>query len=175
MLPPRFLIAMAKLHQPQIMHVAMQFQALTGLRAGMMSKLYPIHLQTLMKLWVAPFKFQQHPTVQDISHLPSTLVPQFLSFKTDADAPLLPFTPEQYKQLFKQIIHAYGLSCSSHSARHLFASLQRFLNVPQCRISQQMIHKTGSSLSSYLHTFPKAEQQVILNHPAYFIPLKLHY
>ena len=57
-LPPSFLLTLANLEKPQLLDAAIQFQALTGLRAGQMTMLMPAHLSTEGKLLIAPFKHQ---------------------------------------------------------------------------------------------------------------------
>ena len=172
-LPPSFLLTLRHLQQPQVIHVAAQFQALTGLRAGQMSLIYPSHLKSLGTMWGAPFKHMATPVILDIRHVPAWLVRLFLSFAKSDHTPLVPYTPTQYKQEFSKLTAAYGLKHTTHTARHLFASLQRFLNTPPALISQSMIHKQGSTLKSYLHAIPMVEQRVILENPNYFKALSL--
>ena len=59
-LPPSFLITLSLLQKPQLIHLAVQLQALLGLRAGQMCLLTPMHLATESMLLVPPFKHQRH-------------------------------------------------------------------------------------------------------------------
>ena len=136
-----------------------------------MSLITPGHLATPGKLWLPPFKHQPLPMILDIQQVPPTLVTSFLNLGSLDYIPILPLTPEQYKDAFKDLTATYNLPHSSHTARHLFASMQRFLNVMIARIAQAMTHKADTSLSPYLHAISKAEQSVILQHPAYFMPI----
>ena len=81
-LPTSFLITLKNLHQPQVIHAAVQFQTQTGLRAGQMSMILPTHLVTGSKLWLPPFKHCGHAQILDITHVPAWLIILFLSFKT---------------------------------------------------------------------------------------------
>ena len=114
------------------------------------------------------------PVLLDISHVPSWLVTKTLEQGTLSYSPILAMTSKQYKDQFKDLTASYGLPYSSHAARHLFASLMKFLNVLRSRISQAMIHDAESSLKPYLHAFTDAEQRVILANPDYFKPLRVY-
>ena len=175
LLPPSFLRTLANLSNPQMMHIAVQFQALTGLRGGQMVQVTPGHLKhylTTGKLWLTPFKHQTLPILLDISHVPSWLVSKFLALGKQDYVPILTYTVEQYREAFKRLTDSYHLPHTSHAARHLFASMMKFLNVIPARITQGMTHKAGTSLSPYLHAFSLAEQRVILDNPGYFVALK---
>ena len=105
MLPPGFLIAMSKLQKPDQMQVAIQFQALTGLRGGQMSLLTPLDFAPSEGFWAAPC----HIYV-DHRHVPVWLIRAFVAFATSDYAPILPYTPTQYQQHFKSLTASYGLS-----------------------------------------------------------------
>ena len=167
-LPPSFLLALSHLQQPTVLTTAIQFQALAGLRAAQVSHLLPPHLATPGKLWVAPCKHTQIPVILDISHIPAWLVTLFLSFAKSNHTPLVPMTPAQYKQEFRKLTASYGLKHTTHTARHFFASLQRFLNVPPAKISQALIHATLSTVMQYIHAMTVEQQRVILSNPQYF-------
>ena len=174
-LPPSFLITMSLLKRPQVLHIAVQFQALTGLRGGQMSLITAEDLKRVhFYLWAAPFKHRLVPLLVDIRQVPQWLVQAFLSFSTEECAPILPYTPSQYKQLFKELTASYGLSQASHAARHTFASVQRSLDVPLYRIQQAMTHDNEKSLGTYLHPLIGKEMRVVLQHPQYFVPLRLY-
>ena len=170
-LPPSYILTLSKLQQPQVLHVAVQFQVLSGLRVGQMSLLLPSHLATPDRIWLPPFKHQPLPRLVDIRHIPKALVQQLLAYSTSKYTPILPWTPEQYKLRFQQLAATYGLKKTSHSARHSFASIQRFLNVPTAAISRALTHEQGKSVATYLHAIPIPEQQVILDHLDYFRPI----
>jgi len=170
-LPPSFLLTLANLEKPQLLEAAIQFQALTGLRAGQMTILMPAHLATEGKLMIVPFKHQTLPQVVDIHHVPRWLVLLLLSFKKSMFTPILPWTPAQYQLLFSRLTSAYKLKLSTHSARHTFASVMKFLAVPLSVIATSMTHKQAKTLTPYLHALSPDEQQVVLAHPQYFTPI----
>ena len=167
-LPPSFCVTLSQLDKPQVLHVAVQFQALTGLRAGQISMITAQDLKSLTHLWAGPFKHRKVPIWLNIQQVPVWLIQAFMSFSKSDCTPILPYTPEQYKQKFRELTASYGLPHSSHAARHLFASFQRFLNVSLSRIQQGMTHEDVRSLQTYLHLLSKDNAKVILQNPKYF-------
>ena len=172
-LPAWFIITLKNLEHPQMIHTAVQFQTLTGLRAGQMSLIMPAHLQTVGRLWIAPFKHCDHAQILDITHVPAWLTKRFLSTKTPVHTPILPWTPDQYKVQYKKLTATYKLPHTSHASRHTFASIQRFLSTPLPRIAQALCHKTGKTLPAYVHALSPQDQQVVLDNLDYFKPLSL--
>lgn len=172
-LPPSFLVTLKNLQQPQLIHLAVQMQALTGLRAGQLSLLTPANLGTQGKLWLAPFKHQQLPAILDIRHVPEWLVRALLLHRQEDYTPILPWTPDQYKAKFKQLTGIYKLPQASHSARHTFASVQKFLNTPASMIGKALTHSAAKTQHVYLHPLSPMEQKVVLENGAYFKPLVL--
>ena len=168
MLPPSFLISLSLLEKPQLIHIAVQLQAATGLRAGQMTMINPMHLLTLGQLIAPPFKRQKHTVLLSIEHVPIWLIRAFLSYKKNDFSPIMPWTTPQYQAKFKELCSTYGLSHTTHAARHCYASVHRFLNEPLPMISQILIHKGERTLDTYLHSISKEEQHVIQSHPDYF-------
>ena len=172
-LPAAFLIALKNLSKPGLMHVACQFQTLTGLRAGQMSLLLPKHLETPGLIWMLPFKHQHHTQVLDISHVPTWLVTALLAFKSSDFTPILPYTKQQYLTHYKQLTGSFNLPHSSHASRHTFATIHRFLGDPLPRISQAMTHQGLKTINTYLHALSAEDEKIILQFPDYFQHLSI--
>ena len=159
MLPPSFLISLALLEEPQLIHIAVQLQAAIGLRAGQMTLITPMHLLTQGQMIAPPFKRQKLTVLLDIMHVPKWLVDAFLSFQKNGFSPILPWTTPQYRAHFKSLCVSYQLPQTSHAARHTYASIHRFLNEPLPMISQILIHKGECTIDKYLHSISEEEQQ----------------
>ena len=172
-LPPSFLLSLAHLHNPQLIHIAVQFQTLTGLRAGQMTQLKSAHLETPQRMMVLPFKFQLETVVLNISAVPAWLICAFKGFAKNPYTPIIPWTTKDYQTKFKKLTATYRLPNASHSARHTFCSIHRFLGDPHMLISAHVIHKQEKTLQGYTHLICHDEQQVILQNPAYFKHLQL--
>ena len=173
-LPPTFLIALHNLAHPQLIHLAVQFQALTGLRAGQMSLMVPAHFEFVDKIWVPPFKHQTKPVVRSLSHVPQKLIKDLLSYATDPFTPLLPWTAEQYRRKFKELTREYQLTNASHSARHMFCSVQLFINTPGTLVSTALQHSSEKTLKCYTHPLSDKDARAVCSHPKYFRPLSMH-
>ncbi len=171
MLPPAYLLTLANHTKPSQLELCVQFQALTGLRAGQLVLITPQHLLTEGTLLAQPFKHQKLTQVLNIRVVPTWLVQKFLSFATNPALPILPWTAEQYERKFKKLAAQYHAPQGSHAARHFFASLHKYLGDPLQLIARSMIHKEVESVETYLHSFTHAEQLLIMQHPDYFMPL----
>ena len=167
-LPPSFLLALSHLEQPQLIHIAMQLQAMTGLRGGQMVLIIRAHLLTPGRLVVPPYKHQKSTTVVPVDHIPHWLLTAFLSAAKSDLTPILPWTGPQYRSKFKQVTTSYRLPQASHSARHTFACVRRILGDPLQLISTRLIHKQGKTTSNYLHPMPAQEELLVNSHPEYF-------
>ena len=175
MLPPSFLLTLAYLEQPQLIHIAVQMQAQLGLRAGQMVLILPIHLKTPGRILVPKFKKQKHAVLLPTEHIPEWLLRAFLSYSKNDLVPILPWTGEQYRTKFKQLTATYQLKHASHSARHTFASVRKLLGDPLHIISCRLIHSSEKSVYNYLHELTDQEKHLVNANPAYFrnAPLKL--
>ena len=172
-LPPSFLISLKQLAKPLQIHYAVQFQSLTGLRAGQMTLVTAGHLATPGRMIVPPFKKMLQTTVLNIEAVPKWLVTAFKSFAINDYTPILPWTTADYRSRFRQLTKDFGLPQASHSARHTFCSVHCFLGDPLPIISHQMVHKTEKTLKAYSHELTHLEQMVVLQHPDYFCKIKL--
>ena len=174
-LPPSFLITISLLENPHLIHVAVEFQAAVGLRAGQMVMVKPQHLTSSKGFMIAPpFKKQKLTLLLNITHIPEGLVNKFLSFSQNWFSPILPWTTPQYRAKFKELCAAYRLPHASHAARHTYATVHRFLNEPLGLIASVLIHKQEKTVETYLHTLSPEEMQVVLCHPHYFRPKLYH-
>ena len=172
-LPPSFLLTLAFLEQPQLIHLAMQLQAMTGLRGGQMVLIIKAHLLTTGRMVVPPYKHTKHTTVVPTDHIPQWLLSAFVSYaKTDL-TPILPWTGAQYRARFKQVTSSFRLPQASYSARHTFACVRRILGDPLPVISARLIHKQNKTLYNYLHPMPAAEELLVNSHTNYFIQTAL--
>ena len=94
-LPPSFLLTLAQLEEPQLIHLAIQMQTMLGLRGGMMVLIIRAHLLTPGRLVVPPYKHTKHTTVVPTDQIPQWLLTAFLSYAKNDLTPILPWAGAQ--------------------------------------------------------------------------------
>jgi len=175
-LPPSYLIKLAELKAPTFEQLCVQMQAALGLRATHFAKLCPVHYHAATVL-LPPFKFQSHSVLISLHHVPAWLLSAYLHHpranQRDVHSPIIPWSSDQYKKIFRALAAHLGLNYSTHSARHTFATVQAMLRVPRQVIAQYLVHKNVSTTAIYIHSLSMKEQQCIAAHQEYFKPCSI--
>ena len=122
---------------------------------------------------VPPFKKQKHTTLLPLSHVNPAIIARFLAFATGPFTPILRMTKAQYRSAFKQTLIEIGASNTTHSARHIFASIQFFLTHQLTTVQRHLIHQVPKTTLTYIHELPESERSVILANPLLFMPIQL--
>ena len=156
-LPPSFIVRLATMQDPGLIHLSIQMQMYLGLRGGHFSILEP---QMFMdrNVLLPPFKFQKRPVLLPLHHVPPALLEKFLLMcNQEHYAPLLPWLPSTYKKKFREVTLELGLPNASHSARHTFGTIQAILGTDMNIIQRYLIHKRGKTTEVYVHSMTSRE------------------
>jgi len=173
-LPIQFLIGLSTRLQPKLIHIAVQLQTLIGLRGGHICLLKPAAFMGNSVL-LPPFKFQKHPVLVCLLHVPRWLIEAFLSFQTSHFAPIIPWSSATYKAKYKELTKAFKLCKASHSSRHTFASIHSAMGSPIQTIAQYMIHVRETTTKVYVHDLKPEEYQLLMSYPDYFRRLSIQF
>ena len=172
-LPPSLLLKIFNLPLTTMIQDAILFQSFTGLRGGQMVKITPAHLLNDQHHLVPPYKKCKTTTMLSLRHVHPKILHNFKRHATDDFCPILPYTAATYKAKFATTMKGLGSAMSSHSARHFFATIHNFLQVPLDCIGGNLIHKRPSQTTgTYIHALSPLEAKIVLHNPKLFIPLQ---
>lgn len=172
-LSPTVLLAIFNNPTPTKIEAAILFQAVTGLRAGHLCVITAEQLPNQQYMLVPPYKHRKTLTLLPLAHVHPTILKNFLKYSTNPSLPVLGMAPATYKSAFKKTMQAYGISRTTHTARHAFATIHYFLKSPVDRIGHYLLHQQPQQTTvAYIHDLSAAEGLTVMNNRHFFLSLK---